>query len=136
MEESEKQGLCSLMRVCLEENFEHYSEDHTVEAGSHGNRGVWLVYCVGSMNTSNMMRTLRFDLNIREDNCHIAWFIVPEKLRRRGIGTQLYGALEEFCRKKGLTKIEVDASGEEPKFYEVVGMKSSGSSIEMVKYLK
>ncbi len=48
-------------------------------------------------------------------------FYVRPEVRRRGVGRALLGAMEDLCKERGVSYVEVQTDGEAASFYEALG---------------
>lgn len=111
---------------------EYFFESHKQQEGKHYLSASWGDRIHGMHVYAN---TEPLDGQIRLTGIH-----VPVTLRRRGIGTRLMQAVEDWAQKHGINEIIADASGESHLFYSAIGFEHirtlEGTNLkEMVKKL-
>ncbi len=86
-----------------------------------------MVYDSGGINAYAIVRII--DVNTEEKRprrvCYIDCFAVSESSRRRGIGTELLGAVKAFGRENGCTSVQLGVSAcntDAVRFYEKMGL--------------
>jgi GNAT superfamily N-acetyltransferase len=66
-----------------------------------------------------------------EKDALVTFFVVPSR-QRKGIGAMLLRYVEEEARRRGLSKLIVEASIAGAPFYEAMGYEPTGSTVERV----
>ncbi len=95
-----------------------------------------MVYDSGGINAYAIVRII--DVNTEEKRprrvCYIDCFAVSESSRRRGIGTELLGAVKAFGRENGCTSVQLGVSAcntDAVRFYEKMGLAPRTIQMEM-----
>lgn len=77
----------------------------------------WLNGCVVGV----VVLSLRPNISLGATFASIEDLYVKPEVRRRGIGRALLGAVEERCKQRGISYVEVQTDGEAASFYEALG---------------
>jgi GNAT superfamily N-acetyltransferase len=106
----------------LEETFREFLKDmavykpddkvHAVEHNGH--------ICIG-YNQSHKNYPASISLQLEGKVCYILTMEVHPELRREGVGTALYKAVELFCLQQGITTMETTPSGQGVSFWPMMG---------------